>query len=197
MPVAKRPILVVDDEPDMLRSLRSLLRQEFAVFTANSGPEAIGVLQEHPVHIIMTDQRMPQMTGVEFLARVKNKHPEAIRLIFTGYAELQAVIDAINQGNVFRYVTKPWDAEELLALLREAGEQYDRLVQRRRLLEDLRVHEEQALAFEDVLRSGEGGTLSPAAAAQMEQLYQAGQGLLARLGDVLKAHAAEPVEPVG
>ena len=78
------------------------------------------------------------MTGVELLNRVKNEHPGAMRLIFTGYADIKAVIDAINQGNVFRYVTKPWDPEELVAALREAGARYDCIVRRNHLLAELR-----------------------------------------------------------
>ena len=117
----KRPILVVDDEADILHSLKSLLRRDFEVYTANSGAEAMKILQEQDIHLVMTDQRMPQMTGVEFLRHVKTDHPEAMRLIFTGYADIRAVIDAINQGNVFRYVSKPWDPEELLAAFARRG----------------------------------------------------------------------------
>ena len=78
----------------------------------------------------MTDQRMPEMTGVEFLHRIRGEHPEAIRLLFTGYADIRAVIDAINQGNVYRYITKPWDPDELQTVIREAGERYDLIVER-------------------------------------------------------------------
>lgn len=183
----RRPILVVDDEPDMLRSLRDLLRFDFQVHTAGSGAEGVRVLQEHPVHVVMTDQRMPQMTGVEFLQRVKSDQPEAIRLIFTGYADVNAVIAAINQGNVFRYVAKPWDPDELTATLKEAGAQYDRIVDRRRLFADLRAHHEQCLAFEEFLRSGKGGTRTPEAAERAEHLYEAGRMLLARLGSETSA----------
>ena len=78
----------------------------------------------------MTDQRMPEMTGVEFLKHARGEHPEAIRLLFTGYADIRAVIDAINQGNVYRYITKPWDPDELQAVIREACERYDLIVER-------------------------------------------------------------------
>jgi YesN/AraC family two-component response regulator len=80
---AKRPILIVDDEPEMLYSLRNLLRREFEVFTATSGEEGIKVLQEHEIHLVMTDQRMPNMTGVELLHRMNKEYPGAMRLIFT------------------------------------------------------------------------------------------------------------------
>ena len=136
--MAKHPILLVDDEPEILFSLRGLLRREFDLHTANSGAEALQVLHAHPVQVIMTDQRMPEMTGVEFLRRARGECPEAIRIVFTGYADIKAVIDAINQGQIYRYLTKPWDPDELVAVLRQACDQYDHLAERRRLLLDLR-----------------------------------------------------------
>ncbi len=81
----------------------------------------------------MTDQRMPEMTGVEFLSRLRGDHPDAMRLLFTGYADIKAVVDAINHGNVYRYITKPWDPDELQTVIRQACEQYDLLVERKRL----------------------------------------------------------------
>jgi DNA-binding NtrC family response regulator len=138
--VSKHPILLVDDEPEILFSLRGLLRREFDLHTANSGAEALDVLHRHPVHVIMTDQRMPEMTGVEFLRRARGESPDAIRIVFTGYADIKAVIDAINQGQIYRYLTKPWDPDELVAVLREACAHYERLAQRRGLLNDLRDH---------------------------------------------------------
>jgi DNA-binding NtrC family response regulator len=140
MAATKHPILLVDDEPEILFSLRGLLRKEFDLHTANSGAEALEVLHAHPVHVIMTDQRMPEMTGVELLRRALAACPEAIRIVFTGYADIKAVIDGINQGQIYRYLTKPWDPDELLAVLRQACEHYDHLAGRRRLLRDLREH---------------------------------------------------------
>ena len=139
-PTLKHPILLVDDEPEILFSLRGLLRRDFELHTANSGAEALEVLHKHPVHVIMTDQRMPEMTGVELLRRSRGGSPEAVRMIFTGYADIKAVIDAINHGQIYRYLTKPWDPDELLAVLRQACDYYDRIAERRRLLLDLREH---------------------------------------------------------
>ena len=185
MASGKRPILVVDDEPEILHSLKGLLRSDFQVHTAGSGADAVRVLQEHPVHLVMTDQRMPQMTGVEFLRRVKSDHPEAIRLIFTGYADVQAVIDAVNQGNVFRYVAKPWNPDELIGVLREAGDEYDRLADREHLLADLKAHEERCAAFDDELRGERAGTMDPETAARLATLFGESRGLLNRLGDAI------------
>lgn len=181
----KRPILVVDDEPDMLNSLRGLLRYDFQVHTAGSGAEGVALLQQQEIHVVMTDQRMPQMTGVDFLRQIKSEYPEAIRVIFTGYADLNAIIDAINLGNVYRYVSKPWEPEQLIATLREAGEQYDLILERRRLLEDLKTNEEGWMALEEQLKEGRAGLLSPAATEQREKLNQTGRELLKRLGTML------------
>ena len=189
----KRPILVVDDEPEMLFSLRNLLRREFEVYTAGSGAEGMRVLEEHEVHLVMTDQRMPEMTGVELLNRVKSEHPGAMRLIFTGYADIKAVIDAINQGSVFRFVTKPWDPEELLAALREAGRRYDRIVQRNQLLNEMRAYEARCIAFKDGLLSGQLGTLTPAGVAEAEHLLGSGRELIGRLDQTLAATLNEPI----
>src|SRR6059058_4375458 len=114
----KHPILVVDDEPEILFSLRALLRRDFEVHTAEGGAQALDVLRQHPVHVIMTDQRMPEMTGTELLTRARGGNPEAIRIIFTGYADLKAVVDAVNRGEIYRYLTKPWDADALVDVLK-------------------------------------------------------------------------------
>ena len=168
----KRPILVVDDEPDMLDSLRSLLRHDFEVYSAGSGAEGAAILEKQEIHVVMTDQRMPQMTGVDFLKKVKNDHPEAIRVIFTGYADIGAVIDAINQGNVFRYVSKPWDPEQLIATLQEGGRQYDLILERRQLLEDVKRNEEDWLTFDSHMQVARTDALSPVEMEQREKLYR-------------------------
>ena len=137
---ARHPILLVDDEEEILFSLRGLLRTEFELHTAGSGAEALEILSRHSIHAIMTDQRMPNMTGVELLRRAKAERPEAVRIVFTGYADIKAVIDAVNQGEIYRYLTKPWDPDELIAVFRQACDYYDRLSERRMLLCDLRDH---------------------------------------------------------
>lgn len=134
----KHPILLVDDEPEILFSLRGLLRRDFEIHTAESGHEAIEILRQHPIHVIMTDQRMPDMTGVQLLHQVADEYPQAIRMVFTGYADIKAVIDAVNEGHIYRYITKPWDPDELLSVLRQACAEFDRLVGHQLLLRDLR-----------------------------------------------------------
>jgi DNA-binding NtrC family response regulator len=166
--------LLVDDEPEILFSLRGLLRQEFNLHTAQSGAEALEVLRQHPIDVIMTDQRMPQMTGVELLRRARGECPQAIRIVFTGYADIKSVVDAINEGRVYRYLTKPWDPDDVVALLRQACEAHDRLTERRLLLCNLQAH---LAACADVFRDMTG--------PQAEALATARNELLARLEQAL------------
>jgi response regulator RpfG family c-di-GMP phosphodiesterase len=136
-PNAKHCLLIVDDEPNVCDSVHDLLRREFRVLKANSAQEGYRIMQEEEVHIVMSDQRMPQITGVELLARVKSKYPQAVRMLFTGYADLESIIAAINQGHIFGFLKKPWQPEELEGAVRQAAQEYDRLTQNAREREDL------------------------------------------------------------
>jgi len=135
----RHTILIVDDEPDVVASVKDLLRLEYKVIGATRADEALRVVGNDHIDVVMTDQRMPEMTGVELLERVREKHPDATRLLFTGYADLKAVIDAINKGDVYRYITKPWDPDELMTIIREACEHHDLLVDRQRLLDEVKL----------------------------------------------------------
>ncbi|CAA9415099.1 MAG: hypothetical protein AVDCRST_MAG64-2550, partial [uncultured Phycisphaerae bacterium] len=135
----RHTILVVDDEADVVKSVQDLLRFDYRVLGATSAADGLRLMQENDVHIVMSDQRMPETTGVEFLTKLRGEHPDAMRLLFTGYADIRAVIEAINQGNVFRYITKPWDPDELEAVIRQACERYDLIVERKKLLDMLQV----------------------------------------------------------
>src|SRR5437660_197434 len=146
----RHTLLVVDDEPDVVHSVQDLLRLDYKVLGATRAKEGLRILQEQEVHLVMTDQRMPEMTGVEFLSQVRGDHPEAIRLLFTGYADLKAVVDAINQGNVYRYITKPWDPDDLQTTIRQASEQYDLLVERKRLLAELQMKNLELLRANEI-----------------------------------------------
>lgn len=139
----RHTILVVDDEADVIASVQDLLRLDYRVLGATRAEDGLKTLREQEVHVVLTDQRMPGMSGVEFLRRVRESHPDVTRLLFTGYADIKAVIDAINQGNVFRYITKPWDPEELQTIIRQAVEQFDLREERKRLLTDLRAKNEE------------------------------------------------------
>ncbi len=175
----KHSILLVDDEPEVLFSLKGLLRREFNLHTAETGSEAMEILARHEIHVVMTDQRMPEMTGVELVQRVKCQYPEAIRIVFTGYADIKSVIDAINKGGLYRYITKPWDPDELVELLREAVAEYDKIVQGKQLLADLQDYVRRCQDVIAEIRNPEVGT--PDARADIESLFQIGNALLDRL----------------
>jgi response regulator RpfG family c-di-GMP phosphodiesterase len=177
----KHSILLVDDEPEVLYSLRGLLRRDYDVQTAESGAEALQLLQRQSFDVVMTDQRMPEMTGVQLLSQVQGTCPQAVRIVFTGYADIKAVIDAINQGRIYRYLTKPWDPDELQAVLHQACAEHDRFVERARLLSELRDYVQQGLTLGKALQEEKHGTLNPDGRAAIEQFTQAGSKLLERL----------------
>lgn len=130
-------VLIVDDEPDVLFSLTGLLRRDFQVYTATSGQDALEIMRQHPVHVIMTDQRMPAMTGAELMENVRLTYPDAVRIIFTGYADTRAVVDAINSGELYRYITKPWDPDDLIEVLKDAAQRYDAMAAQAEILDRL------------------------------------------------------------
>lgn len=129
MAKTKHCLLIVDDEPNVCDSVHDLLRREYRVLKAHSAEEGYRLMQEEEVHIVMSDQRMPQITGVELLTRLKSRYPQAVRMLFTGFADLESVIAAINQGHVFQFIRKPWQPEELLDAVRQAAAEYDKLEQ--------------------------------------------------------------------
>lgn len=143
---ARHCLLVVDDEAEVVNSLQDLLRFDYRVLGACRASEGLKLVQNEEVHIVMSDQRMPEMSGIEFLQQLRDLHPDIVRLLFTGYADIKAVIDAINQGSVFRYITKPWDVDELLTVLRQAGERYDMVQERKSLLAELQEKNRQLVA---------------------------------------------------
>ncbi len=143
MASTRHTIMVVDDEADVVKSVKDLLRLDYRVLGATTAVEAMRLLNQEEVHVVMTDQRMPEMTGVELLANIRGQYPHAVRLLFTGYADIHAVIDAINQGNVYRYIAKPWDPDELQSVIREACERYDLIVSHEELLQELQQTNKQ------------------------------------------------------
>jgi response regulator RpfG family c-di-GMP phosphodiesterase len=156
MTVAKKhTLLVIDDEPDVCDSVHDLLRREFKVLRAKNAEEGFKLMRENEVHIIMTDQRMPKVTGVELLTQVRQGHPQAVRMLFTGYSDLDSIIAAINQGHIFKFMKKPWQPAELEEAVREAALEYDRLVEQseemRKLRQELqRLHDRLAVLEEEV-----------------------------------------------
>ncbi|NET61907.1 MAG: response regulator [Symploca sp. SIO2E6] len=133
----KKPkILVVDDEPDNLDLLYRTFRRNFQVFRAESGAEALSVLaKQGEVAVIISDQRMPQMKGTEFLSQTVPQFPDTVRIILTGFTDVEDLVDAINSGQVYKYITKPWEATNLIEVVRDATETYELLKQRAEAIE--------------------------------------------------------------
>ena len=124
MSADKITILYVDDEENNLFSFKATFRIKYNVLTALSGDGALAILEKTLVHIIVTDQRMPEMTGVEFLEKVLEKYPDPMRILLTGYADMDAVVDAVNKGKIFHYLAKPWDEDELDLTIQSAYAKY-------------------------------------------------------------------------
>jgi diguanylate cyclase len=117
-------LLVVDDEPYLLPTLAALLGQDFRVFTAESAEAAMEVFARETIDIVLSDQKMPRLAGTQLLEWVRQNHPRTVRLLMTGYAELEDAVDAINRGHVYYYLLKPWRTEELLQVMRNAAEKF-------------------------------------------------------------------------
>jgi len=142
------PVLVVDDEPDILRSFRFNYEEDFDVLTAESGARGLDLLSVHDVAVIVADQRMPSMSGTEFLERSMDVRPDAIRIILTGFTDVDALVQAVNLSRIYRYVTKPWSSEELRLTLLRAIEAFQLARENARLVEELRRANER-LAVEN------------------------------------------------
>jgi CheY-like chemotaxis protein len=118
---ARRTLLIVDDEPNIVSSLVRLLRsEECRVLTAGNAQDALEILALNPVQVIISDHRMPAMTGAEFLGKVKALYPDIVRILFSGYIEMDALTDAVNRGAVYRFLLKPWDDDVLREAVRDA-----------------------------------------------------------------------------
>lgn len=135
----RHKLLIVDDEKDILRTLTLTFEEDYEVFTARSGMEALGILERQDIALILADQRMPEMTGVELLQRSITLNPQAIRIILTGYTDTAALVQAINKGNIYQYITKPWDRQELRIVIRRALDSYELGVENQRLLKELQA----------------------------------------------------------
>jgi two-component system, sensor histidine kinase and response regulator len=149
----KPTILYVDDDRENLRTFRRLFRQQYDVLLAESGAEGLELLREHsPIPVIITDQRMPEMTGIEFLENTIRLSPASIRIIITGFTDVQALIDAINTGQVYRYITKPWDEQELYVTIKRALENYRLKRHNEQLLVDLQRQNQELEASYQTLQ---------------------------------------------
>ena len=122
----KHTVLCVDDEANILNALKRLLRKEsYRLITCGSGREGLTLLAQNEVHIVISDQRMPEMSGSEFLRQVNERYPHIIRIILTGYTEVDTITKSINEGHIYKFFLKPWNDQHLTLEIRQALEQYD------------------------------------------------------------------------
>lgn len=134
-------ILIVDDEPANLRILDRLFRSEHTVITAESGTEALELLAMHDFAVIISDQRMPAMTGIDFLKKAAEMRPQTVRIILTGYTDINALVEAINSGVVYKYVSKPWVNEDLRQTVTRALQHYETVKTQHQLgMQNTRLH---------------------------------------------------------
>lgn len=138
-------VLCVDDEENILNSLKRLLRGEgYRLLTASSGAEGLKILNENDVHLVICDQRMPEMSGTEFLARVKKIYTDIIRIVLTGYTDVDSITESINKGHIYKFFLKPWNDQSLKLEIRQALEQY-RLMQDNKILHERIVKQNEEL----------------------------------------------------
>jgi response regulator RpfG family c-di-GMP phosphodiesterase len=130
----KISVLYVDDEEHNLKSFKASFRRDFEIHLALSGKEGLEILKKQDINVILTDQRMPEMTGIQFLIEADKVNSEPIRILVTGYSDINAVIDSINKGEIYRYISKPWKEEELRQTILSAFEVYDLRRQNKNLI---------------------------------------------------------------
>ncbi len=130
-------ILYIDDEENNLISFKSTFRRDYHIYVAGSGAEGLKIMENHNIQLVITDQRMPDMSGIEFLEQIVPLYPDCMRMIMTGFSDLDAVIQAINKGNIYRYVSKPWNREDLKITIDSALEVYNLKSQNKHLIDDL------------------------------------------------------------
>ena len=128
-------ILIVDDEQSVISALkRAFIEEDLDIYAANSGAEGLALLKETKVKLVISDERMPGMSGNEFLASVKNLYPQTVRMMITGHASVEAAMKAVNTGEIYRFFSKPWNDIELKLAIRSAIEKFDLEEENRRLL---------------------------------------------------------------
>jgi class 3 adenylate cyclase len=133
----KFPILYVDDETHNLTSFVATFRREYQIYTATNGNDAIDIMRSNEIKLVITDQRMPEMTGIQLLEKISPEFPDSIRMILTGFSDIEVIIEAINSGRVFRYITKPWDENELRMTIENARQLFELQTRNKDLMEEL------------------------------------------------------------
>jgi two-component system response regulator HupR/HoxA len=153
----RQKLLAVDDEQSSLNAIFRTLRREFEVILSLNGYSALEVLKNQEIAVILGDQRMPNMTGVNFFKKSLELQPDAVKILITGYADIEAIIDAINEGQIFYYINKPWEPEDLRIIVRRAAQQYFLIRENQRLMRELdianqRLQEENIILHKEIER---------------------------------------------
>lgn len=117
-------LLLVDDEPNILESLAEIFRRHFEVYVAHTAADALALMREHAPRIVVSDQRMPETTGLDLMREIKELNPDTVRILLTGYSDIQVVIQALNDGLLYKYLTKPWEQSELIRTVLAGAQQY-------------------------------------------------------------------------
>lgn len=169
----KPKVLLVDDEERILRSLGMLLRMQYQVFATSDGREALAILKREKIHVVVSDQRMPIMTGTELLQQAREVSPDTIRILLTGYADADAALDAVNEGEIFRYINKPWGPKELRDTIAQAAEIA------------VRLEDATAVAPQPVEAAVDDGRLTCLVLDQDESTYVAVRDILGAQHDVV------------
>ncbi|MCC7299299.1 MAG: response regulator [Bacteroidia bacterium] len=136
-------VLFVDDELHNLEAFKAAFRRDYEVHICLSVAEAMQLLESTEMHVILSDQRMPNTTGVEFFEQILELYPDSIRILITGYADIGIVVDAVNKGKIYQYIQKPWDNQNLKEIIDKAYEEYNAQITKKKDLEELRVLNEQ------------------------------------------------------
>ncbi|MBN2842219.1 MAG: response regulator, partial [Sedimentisphaerales bacterium] len=148
----ERKVLIVDDELSVLKALERALRKEgYGLLTAESGEHALDLLSGYKVAVILSDINMPGMNGIEFLSRAQHLSPDSIKMVLSGYADIDLVMDAINHGHVWRYLTKPWQPEDVRVAIDNAMGLYDVRAERESLLTALEIKNQQLVKWSNKL----------------------------------------------
>ena len=188
-------ILVVDDEEAILETMTFSFENDYEVYTSSDARRALEVLDEKaPIAVVLTDQRMPNMSGVEFLSEVCKRHPSTVRMILTGFADMDAIIQAINDGHVYAYITKPWEPDHLKQVMKQAVERYELSVENERLLVDLKLAN---VFLEGVMDQLDTGALAVDAAGVIQAANRPVRDYLALEGDLRGAPLKEVLERHG
>jgi CheY-like chemotaxis protein len=170
---SKRPkkpkMLVVDDEPDNLDLLYRTFRRDFQVLKADSGASALSILaNEGEVAVIISDQRMPEMKGTEFLSKTVPEFPDTVRIILTGFTDVEDLVEAINSGQVYKYITKPWDPDELKGVVQRAADSYETIKERS---QELTLAHAQTQLLATIIQVTQGANTPEAALGPIAQAF--------------------------